>query len=253
MEADGNKDMLITVGKVQEIAETKSEKNSEVNSDTVKEICRRIEYEYPFEALRNIQSKAAVSSMIKKEEAESFDFTYLPGFLNNTGLTPTERGTAVHKIMQYMDFSAIKEDFEGEINRLREWEYISENEAQVDTGHIKAFVNSDIFKRMCASKDLRREMKFLTFMPAAAVEENLPQHLRDENIVVQGAVDCMFVEDGGLVIVDFKTDRVKDEKRLVDSYAEQLNIYAVACEKIMGLPVKVNIIYSLVLDRCIVV
>ncbi len=253
MEADGNKDMLITVGEVQEIAENRSEKNSEVNSDTVKEICQRIEYEYPFEALRNIQSKAAVSSMIKKEEAGSFDFTSFPGFLNNTGLTPTERGTAVHKIMQYMDFSAIKEDFEGEINRLREWEYISENEAQVDTGHIKAFVNSEIFKRMCASKDLRREMKFLTFMPISSVEENLPQHLKDENIVVQGAVDCMFVEDGGLVIVDFKTDRVKDEKRLIDSYAEQLNIYAVACEKIMGLPVKEKIIYSLVLDRCIVV
>lgn len=253
MEADGSNDMLITVGQAQQVTETVEEQTVTVNSEAVGSIRERIDFEYPFEALRSVQSKTAVSSMIKKAENNDFDFTALPGFLSDTGLTPTQRGTAVHKIMQYMDFSKVKEDFETEINRLYEWEYISESEAKVDTEHIKAFINSELFERMCASKDLRREMKFLTFMPATAVEENLPEHLKNENIVVQGAVDCMFVEDGGLVIVDFKTDRVKEEKQLVNAYAEQLNIYAAACEKIMELPVKEKIIYSLVLDRCIVV
>ncbi len=253
MEIQPQNDMLITIGQAQQTEETTEEKTTVINLETVNGIRKCLDFEYPFEALRNVQSKASVSSMIKKAENNDFDFTALPGFLSDTGLSPTQRGTAVHKIMQYMDFSKAKEDFEGEINRLYEWEYISESEAQVDTHHIKTFINSKLFERMCASEDLRREMKFLTFMPATAIEENIPEHLRDENIVVQGAVDCMFVEDGGLVIVDFKTDRVKDEKQLVKAYAEQLNIYAAACEKIMELPVKEKIIYSLVLDRCIVV
>ena len=96
-------------------------------------------------------------------------------------------------------------------------------------------------------------MQFLTSMPALLIKPDLPEEFKDEKIIVQGAVDLMFYEPDGIVIVDFKTDRVKEEKQLIDAYAEQLRIYSDACEKITGLPVKEKIIYSLVLDRSIVV
>lgn len=236
-----------------EEAVTEEQDIQTVDETAVLKIKERICYEYPYDILRRVESKSSVSDMVHKAEKGDYDFTCRPGFLDDTGLSPTQRGTAVHKIMQYMDFNKVREDFDGEIERLKEWEYITETEARVDTEHIRRFIKSSLFDRMCASKDLRREMKFLTFMPITDIEKNIPAHLNNEQIVVQGAVDCMFVEDGGIVIVDFKTDRVKEEEQLISSYAEQLNIYAMACEKITGLPIKEKIIYSLVLDRSIVV
>ncbi len=218
-----------------------------------KEIRKRINYVYPYDALRSIEAKASVSDIAHKAELGDYDFTSRPGFLNENGLTPTERGTAVHTIMQFMDFKAARENFEEEIERLKEWEYITEEQSKVDTLHIKRFIESDLFSRIIAAKRVEREMQFLTFMPAQKLRDNIEDWLKDEKIVVQGAVDLMFVEDDGIVIVDFKTDRVNNERKLIESYSEQLNIYADACSKITGLKVKEKIIYSLVLDRGIVV
>ncbi|MEE0945687.1 MAG: helicase-exonuclease AddAB subunit AddA [Acutalibacteraceae bacterium] len=254
METEQKNQMLITIGENKEAVESVEERIQTVNDNAVDSICERLDYKYPFEELRNVQSKAAVSVLAKGEQTQAqYDFTALPAFLSSTGLTPAQRGTAVHKIMQYMDFAAAKTDFQKEIERLCEWEYITEAEAQVDTLHIRNFVESELFDRITASKDLRREMKFLSFTSADKIQPDLPEHLKNEKIVIQGAVDCVFVEDDGAVVVDFKTDRVKREKQLIDSYAMQLDIYAQACEKILDMPVKEKIIYSLVLDKCIVV
>lgn len=223
------------------------------DSRIVKAIRERIEYKYPYDILRRIEAKASVSDIVHKAQVGTYDFTSRPGFLNESGLTPTGRGTAVHKIMQFMNFAAASEDFDAEIERLKEWEYISEAEAQVDTIHIRRFIRSQLFNRILLSKEVQREMQFLTYMPARLIEENIPDELKNEKIIVQGAVDLMFYEDDGIVIVDFKTDRVKEQKQLVDAYAEQLKIYADACQKITGMPVKEKIIYSLVLDSAIVI
>ena len=77
----------------------------------------------------------------------------------------------------------------------------------------------------------------------------LDERVKDEKIVVQGAVDICFVENEEVVILDFKTDRVEDDAALNQAYAEQLNIYALACEKIFGLPIKQKIIYSFALSK----
>ena len=71
----------------------------------------------------------------------------------------------------------------------------------------------------------------------------------DEKIIVQGAVDVCFVENDGVVVLDFKTDRVDNLEALVEAYGEQLNIYAMACEKIFSMPVKQKIIYSFALSE----
>ena len=218
-----------------------------------KEIKKRINYVYPYDALRTIEAKASVSDIAHKAEIGNYDFTNRPGFLSESGLTPTERGTAVHTIMQFMDYHAAKDNFEEEIERLKEWEYITEEQSKVDTVHIKRFIKSDLFSRILSAKRVEREMQFLTFMSAEKLVDNLENSLKDEKIVVQGAVDLMLVEDDGIVIIDFKTDRVNNEKELIESYAQQLRIYADACSKITGLKVKEKIIYSLVLDRSIVV
>ena len=92
-------------------------------------------------------------------------------------------------------------------------------------------------------------MRFLTEIPVNEIADNLSKIYPDEKIIVQGAVDICFVEADGLVILDFKTDRVDNPDVLKSCYGEQLNIYAKACKKIFEMPVKQKIIYSFALNK----
>ena len=71
----------------------------------------------------------------------------------------------------------------------------------------------------------------------------------EQTVIVQGAVDCMFIEDNHIVIIDFKTDRTNDEAFLLNHYSEQLKTYSVAAEKMFGLPVSECYIYSLYMSK----
>ena len=102
---------------------------------------------------------------------------------------------------------------------------------------------------MKAAKNVSREMRFLTEIPAGEIYADLNPKLREEKVVVQGSVDCVFVEEDGIVVVDFKTDRISDASVLVDTYSKQLEIYASACEKIFALPIKEKVIYSFNLSK----
>ena len=254
LEALSGDNMLIKIFENSECEEKNEPAATETpDYELSKEIMKRINYVYPFNALRTIEAKASVSDIAHKAETGDFDFTSRPGFLSESGLTPTERGTAVHTIMQFMDYTAAREDFEKEIERLKEWEFITEEQSKVDTLHIKRFIESDLFTRILSAKKVEREMQFLTFLSAEKLKNDIEEHLKNEKIVVQGAVDLMLIEEDGIVIIDFKTDRVSNEAALINSYSEQLRIYAEACSKITGLRVKEKIIYSLVLDSSIVV
>ena len=94
-------------------------------------------------------------------------------------------------------------------------------------------------------------MRFLTEFPATELDDTLDVKFSCENIVVQGAVDLLFVENDEVVIVDFKSDRSKDENELIDSYKQQLEIYAKACSKLLKLPAKELYIYSFALKKAI--
>jgi ATP-dependent helicase/nuclease subunit A len=61
----------------------------------------------------------------------------------------------------------------------------------------------------------------------------------------------MFIEDDGIVILDFKTDKIANEEDFIKVYKEQLDYYSIACEKIINMPVKERYIYSLYLGKSI--
>ena len=60
-------------------------------------------------------------------------------------------------------------------------------------------------------------------------------------------VDCCFAERGRLVVVDYKTDRIRpdDAAARAETYRAQLESYAWAMERITSLPVAERIIYFL--------
>ena len=126
-----------------------------------------------------------------------------------------------------------------------EWQLISQTEFEsIDLNALKAFFASDIFKRILNSKLVKREMKFITEIPATRIDKSLDEKFVHEKVIVQGAVDICFEEDGGIVILDFKTARTHNPEHFISAYKEQLEIYAMSCEKIFKKPVKQKIIYS---------
>ena len=93
---------------------------------------------------------------------------------------------------------------------------------------------------------LYRERQFIMGVPARRLR---PEWDSDELVVVQGIVDAWFVEDGQIVIVDYKTDRVAEEKNLIDRYGKQLYYYKMALEQSEQMPVKECVIYSFGLEK----
>ncbi len=208
----------------------------------IESLIENFEYEYPYRYLEKIHSKMSVSVLTNKAESDKYSFTSKPNFLSENGISASGRGTAMHKVMEFFDFDKY-DNIESEIERLYEWQFITEEERNsLNVSELKKFFASDIFARIKKSSVKKREMRFLTELPVEKIDTSLKNY--NETVIVQGAVDICFVEDDGLVILDFKTDRVEDIEDLAKAYGEQLAVYAIACEKIFGLKVKEKIIYS---------
>lgn len=230
----------------------KIESSAEINTELVESVSKNISYKYPYEALKNIESKASVAVMAHKGEEKDYSFTAQPAFASKEGLTPAQRGTATHRFMQYCNFENARHHLSEEVERLYEEQYLTAAEKKaIDLVAVSKFFENDIYSRIKASKSVHREMRFLTEVSAGLIDPTLEKELADEKVVVQGQVDCAFIEDDGIVVLDFKTDRAKGEETLIEAYKEQLEIYASACEKIFDKPIKEKVIYSFSLSKTI--
>ncbi len=231
-------------------SDVKNSVEPQINNEFVNQIKENIGYAYPYDKLRFMQAKASVSSLVHGADNDRFAFSEKPAFMTGDKLSGAARGTAVHHIMQFINFSE-NVDVNAEIERLVEYKFITEQEAQsADIAAIERFFDSDIYARIMASDNVCREMRFLSEIPAGKFNSDL-QGIEDANIIVQGAVDLCFSESDGIVVLDFKTDREDNPQKLKEFYAEQLNIYAAAVEKIFKKPVKEKVIYSLYLGKTI--
>ena len=111
------------------------------------------------------------------------------------------------------------------------------------------FLRSPLAERMTrahSSKKLFREQPFVMGIPADEAGEGLPHN---EMITVQGIIDAFFIENEGIVLLDYKTDRVREEGELIARYQTQLDLYAKALGRAFGLPVRQKLIYSTELGR----
>ncbi len=167
-----------------------------------------------------------------------------PAFAMEKQLSATEKGTAAHLVMQYIDFSRCtsQEAVEAEMKRLETMEIISAQMiAAVDSGKIWNFFAGPLGQRLRRSNSLLREFKFSLLAPA----EMFFKGAGEDQLMLQGVVDCCFEEDGQLVLVDFKTDNVSAPQvpTRAQSYKTQMEIYSYALQRITGKTVKQRILY----------
>ncbi len=211
------------------------------------DIRRRIDYVYPYKKLAGIPAKKTASSLAQ-QSSETYFGKSKPRF------TPSEdassRGTATHRFLEICDLRAAAADTPLEAARLLESGALTAEEyAMIDFSMPAAFFGSELGQRLLSSERVLREYQFSVFRPAGELYRDLDPALAAEKIVVEGILDCAFVENGQFVLIDYKTDRVRDVSALKERYKNQLLIYKSALMECEKMPVKETVIYSLYLSE----
>lgn len=223
------------------------------------ELVRRLEenaaYVYPHEAASRLPSKITATELKRLElpdeeavslaPAETFDFR-VPKLESVRRLRPAERGTATHLLLQFVDYgkTGSLSELEEEKRRLTDAGFLSEQQAQaVELESVLRLFASPLGRRILGADDLRREFKFSLMCPA----EEIFGEGEGERVLLQGVIDCVIEERGGLTVIDYKTDRVFGQalKERAAGYEKQLRAYAYAAERITGKPVRSCVLYFL--------
>ena len=205
----------------------------------------RLSAVYQHEQLSKIPMKVSASALAHKAVEKRYAALSKPAFMNTEKLTGAARGTAVHAFVQYCNILKARESVQSEIDRLVERGFLTKLQGEsVDTEKAERFVNSSLAQRMLDSPMLEREYRFTVEIPASSVDSAIEAPYREERVILQGAIDCMFEENGRMIIVDYKTDKVNDPEKLAEMYKEQLRLYRMAVEQITGKPVEECVLYS---------
>lgn len=245
----------------------------------------RFKYEYPHTHHTTLPEKMSVSHLYPKvldgteedapearDEIEAAANTeenaerraILPTFFSGADEDESaKRGIATHTVLQFCDLDKLEKlGTDAELSRLlRDGFITSEDLSRVRRREIEAFRHSELFRRMKDARELYREFRFNSRLPAdiftSETEKKAAFH--DTEILVQGVIDCIIVrDDGEITVVDYKTDRLTKEQlsneekareKLFEKHARQLTYYSLAAEKIFGRKVRSVGIYSLPLGK----
>ena len=214
-----------------------------------------LSYRYPYAEQTAFPAKLTATQLKGRAiDEEISENTTLPPRLRNlckpkflagkTALTGAERGTALHLVMQDLDFfcEPNEQSVREQIEKLRAQRKLTDEQANaVDVHAIVRFLRSDLAARIRKSKQVEREYRFSLLRPV----RDFSSLDADDSVLLQGVVDCFFEEDGELVVVDFKTDHVScaqlDER--AEHYRPQLEAYSMALTRVMGKKVKEKVLY----------
>ncbi len=231
------------------------------------EIDRRLSFVYPHEAAIHLPTKLSVSE-IKREAQKSLineaghveelmiqplkvaDEMPVPSFIKSEEkIAGAKRGTLIHSIFEHLDFlhfntyEAIREEL---IRLIGEKQIQEEVLDVVSIKRLEQMANSEMAQRMRNAKHVWKEKQFIYLAHANEVSEDYPEN---EELLIQGIVDTFFVEEDGLVIIDYKTDYVdphnpqESMRQIKARYTKQLDLYEEALYQITGIPVKEKVIY----------
>ena len=223
------------------------------------DIDKLLKYQYPYDGSADIPSKVSVSELKGKKGVTAL--VPLPDFMKaDTEVKGAARGTVIHYIMQTIPFADVmdKAYVDEFIKSLVDTGELTPEEADaVDADIIVRFYESELATRMRNSKKLFREQVFETAISARMVDEAFPE---DEEVILQGIIDCYFEEDDGVQYRDvfasdefvrghsFHGKKVLTYSEIKEKYTIQLDLYADSIEKITKKKVKNKYLYLFFTD-----
>lgn len=239
-------DLKISIVNEKAVSEEYAYENEEKEKyENEEELFGILDYSYENEKAKFVPQKLTVTELKRiintLPDGENYisDNTKLlkmPSFMHSdTKLSGAEKGSVIHYIMQKTDISSKpdKDSIKKIADALFESGFFTKAQRDaVDADMILSFFNSPLGIQMLASNKVVREMPFEMAMPASEVYKN---YTGNENILVQGIIDCWFETDDGIILVDYKTDALgvyNTVKSLAAKYENQLLIYKQALKKI---------------------
>lgn len=210
----------------------------------------RFAYRYPFASATALPAKrgvtAAAGQSLQTDEPPELRFDP-PSFLSESAAPDAaERGTAVHRLLEriplrVMDDAAAQQAVASIAETERAAGRVVDARRQRD---ILWFVRTELFCRMAKSSRVQREWSFAWNVPAGTLFDTDAE----ECVLLQGVIDGCFLEDGGWVLVDYKTDRLRQGESPEEHaklHAPQLDLYAKALAALTGLPVRERVVVLL--------
>lgn len=245
----------------------------------------RFSFEYPYRHLSDLPAKLSVSRLSPEVldigdgtaaarpedlldpdvEALLHTFEQEPVFEAEEKPDAAKKGTATHEFLQFCDFkNAKKKGVEAELCRLIEKRFLPPDIREaVRLNELSAFFESDFYLDLAHAREIHRETRFNIFLPAASftADPERKEQLAGEKLLVQGVIDLFFTDaKGGLVLCDYKTDRLPPEALqnpeaaknfLFERHGEQLRYYREALRQICGRVPDRTLLYSLPLGRAL--
>ena len=159
-------------------------------------------------------------------------------------------GSAIHAAMQYIHYDACGslEEIRAEVQRLADRGFLTQEQAQiVNCEAIADFFSTELGKKLRSGTPYIREFKFSILDEGSRYGAGL----QEEEVLLQGVVDCALMEADGITVLDFKTDHVTEETlpAVVERYRPQVEAYGDALRRIYEMPVKAMYLYFFHLGR----
>ena len=223
---------------------------SDEENSRMEQITENLSYEYPYQEAVKVKSKYSVTELAggSTDLADEI-LLQKPEFTReHKGLTAAQRGTAMHLVMERLDFAKALEQgrsyIQQTVEQLRSTGSLSEEEAKaIRIDQILGFFAENVGKRAARAGSLQKEREFI-----------IQKDVSGEQAIVQGVIDCFFEEEDGMVLIDYKNsyvDSEEAEEEIRQRYAEQLALYKEALEASWGKPVKETYLYLFHLKKFI--
>lgn len=234
-------------------------------SDKKDEIYNQMVYSYPNESLLNIAAKQSVSEIKRQRETEEAGTDYQivrqyqlgtksydkPKFLSNQKRQSAEIGTLMHAVMQHLPLKSGGlniDQLKDLVNELIEKDILPDDTIEdIDLSLIQGFIQSDLYTRLVNADKVFREVPFVVGQDD--IDQGLTFNVSedDNKPIIQGMIDCIFVEGDKVSFIDYKTDafivrRGKTEEEVAETmkqkYEVQMQYYKNTLETILQQPVE---------------
>lgn len=218
------------------------------------EISRIMNFKYPYEAETRQQAKFSVTELAHQSSVKPVNLIK-PVFAAETAPTGTEKGNAYHNCMEHFPIERIAaapaekylETVNCAIADMTAARKITEREAgMIEPRRIAAFFESELGRRMLDSGCVKREEPFYAEVSGADVGQDY-----EGDISIQGRVDLYFIEEDGIVLVDYKSDTPQSLLEEKENYAKQVQIYSQILPKLTGKPIKEMYLYAFLTDEAV--
>ena len=201
------------------------------NQSEVEKMRKNFAFSYPYQSDTILPLKGSVTSVMKNGAQESDERAVFAVDYEEQGLTDTEKGTIAHKILECFDFAS-KVDVFIQSKQMVESGILTKDEVEkVDLTRLDSALNGGAFSGI-DTKTLYRERSFLVDIEA----DKILQTDSKEKVLLQGVIDLLVIGEDGAEIIDYKYSALGVEG-LKTRYKKQLDLYAYAVEKLLGVKV----------------